>query len=80
MQANAKETFYLTSMHKKKYIMMSIIHSMSTSMYVCVGLTNCAAFFQYQLYRALPVLHPEVEHPGLALNNVSGGGVDGAKS
>lgn len=47
---------------------------------VCVVLTDCAAFLQYQLYRALPILHPEVEHPGLTLYNVSGGGVDGAKS
>lgn len=58
--------------------MMSIIHSMYIS--VCEVLTNCAAFLQYQLYRALPVLHPEVQHLGLTLYNVSGGRVDGAKS
>lgn len=39
---------------------------------VCVVLTDCAAFLQYQLNSALPVLHPKVEHPGLTLYNVSG--------
>lgn len=43
-------------------------------------LTDCAAFLQYQLYSALSVLHPEVEHPGLMLYNVSGREVAGAKS
>lgn len=43
-------------------------------------LTDCAAFLQYQLYSALSVLDPEVEHPGLTLYNVSRGEVAGAKS
>lgn len=45
-----------------------------------VVLTDCAAFLQHQLYRPLPVLHPEVEHSGLTLYDVSGGGGDGTKS
>lgn len=57
--------------------MLIIIHSMYIS--VCEVLTDCASFLQYQLDRALPVIHPEVEHPGLTLDNVSGGGVDGTK-
>lgn len=45
-----------------------------------VVLTNCAALLDHQLYRALPVLDPEVEHPGLTLYDVSGRRVDWAKS
>ena len=55
-------------------------HTMYICVCVCVVLTDCAAFLQHQVYRALPVVHPEVEHPGLTLYNVSGGGVGGAKS
>lgn len=42
-------------------------------------LTDWAAFLQYQLYSALSVLHSEVEHPRLALYNMSGGEVARAK-
>ena len=41
--------------------------------------TNCASFLKYNLCGPLPVLHPEVEHPWLALHNVSGGREDGAE-
>lgn len=46
----------------------------------CVVLTNCVALLEHQLYRALPVLDPEVEQPGLTLYDVSGRRGDWAKS
>ena len=51
----------------------------SYSVSLCVVLTDCTAFLQYQLYSALSVLHPEVEHAGLTFYNVSRGGDAGAK-
>lgn len=59
-------------------VLYRILNILYTVQHLYVILTNCAALLNHQLYRALPVLHPEVQHPWLALYDVSGGGINRA--